>query len=92
MGAWFRCTLAFSRTFGLIAIYMGHLLCAIAGVKSVVHSYLQVFIVGATPLVAAVWFGPKERIVATSVGFALNTIGMGATFLTTPEITHGIVK
>jgi hypothetical protein len=78
-GGWFRCILAFSRLLGLFPIYIGQMLAAIGGV----------FIVGSTPMLATVWFGPQERIIATSIGFSMNTIGMACASAITPEITKG---
>lgn len=50
---------------------------------------IEVFVLGSTICVASSWFGPKERTIATSIGFTLNTVGMGVGYLINPEVTSG---
>jgi len=76
IGGWVRWLLASNDKVGFAMTFIGHTLAAIG----------QVYIVGATPKVAAVWFGTKERIAATSIGFVFNTLGTGVGFLVSPAI------
>ena len=78
LGAWIKYFSSFSYdpVGDFAGVFVGQLISAIS----------QTFIVGCTGLLPVYWFGPKERVTATSIGFMMNTFGTGAALLIAPYV------
>lgn len=80
VGAWLRYFSCFATNSAFVGVFFGQALCAIA----------QTFIVGATGLLPTIWFGPKERVISTSIGFMFNSLGIGAGLLIAPYLAPNV--
>lgn len=79
LGGMIRCLGYFSNSLGLVCLFIGQCLAAIA----------QPCILGATLKFSAVWFGIRERTFATACGFLSNNFGIGLGYLIAPFIVLG---
>mmetsp|Transcript_38297 Transcript_38297/g.73661 ORF Transcript_38297/g.73661 Transcript_38297/m.73661 type:complete len:748 (-) Transcript_38297:221-2464(-) len=86
LGAWLQVIGNFVRCLGHRVISDAEFPCVLMG--QLIASLAQPFFVNPPPLIAATWFGVKERTLATTVAVNSNQFGIAVAYFLAPMIVH----
>jgi len=86
LGAWLQVIGNFIRCLGHRVISDAEFPCVLMG--QLIASLAQPFFVNPPPLIAATWFGVKERTLATTVAVNSNQFGIAVAYFLAPTIVH----